>query len=163
MAFIGSDLWKVRQKWGPGALVWPSICAIVLNDRQQIWMGLRSDIPRWSLLGGFYEVGDGAEDCARREIYEEAGLEVSKLTMIGAMTNAALTTTTYPNGDTVQSPALVFLAIADNGRVTLDDEHREYIWAELHQAIKLATPDTYDSVGLNIYQMWQETGCFQTR
>jgi ADP-ribose pyrophosphatase YjhB (NUDIX family) len=163
MGFVGSDLWKVRQKWGRDALVWPSVCVIVINDQQQIWMGHRADIPRWSLLGGFYEIGEGAEGCARREIQEEAGLEVSALSMIGVLTDAALTTTTYPNGDTVQSPAHVFLAAVGNGTVTLDDEHRDYIWAALHQAISLATTDTYDSVALNMYQMWTETKQFQIR
>lgn len=39
---------------------------------------------RWALPGGFLEPGERLEQCARRELREETGLEVDELEQLGA-------------------------------------------------------------------------------
>jgi 8-oxo-dGTP diphosphatase len=41
---------------------------------------------KWNGLGGKFEQGETPEECARREIREESGLEVGKLTLKGLLT-----------------------------------------------------------------------------
>ena len=38
----------------------------------------------WGLPGGRMELGETPEDCARREVYEEASVELNSLKLIGA-------------------------------------------------------------------------------
>ncbi len=160
MGFTGSDLWKVRQKWGNGPLVWPGVTVVVTNRQGLVWMGKRLDNQQWSIVGGYYELGDGAEDCARREVREELGLEIVELTMIGVITDAKLTHITYPNGDQIQSPSHVFTAIVD-GEAHQDDEHSDHKWVPFDEALGLVGEWGYSGIALRMRQEWLTTKQFQ--
>lgn len=161
MGFVGSDLWKVRQKWGQGLLFWPGITAIVMNAEGKVWMGRRADNDQWSLVGGYYELGDDAEGCLRREVREELGLEVNEFTMFGVMTNPKIVTIKYPNGDEVQSPSHVFIAKVD-GNAHDDDEHTAHEWVSVEEAEqRVGNGLRFSSNALRMYREWLKTKEFQ--
>lgn len=163
MGFVGSDLWKVRQKWGSGPLVWPGVTVIPLNRDGKVWMGKRADNGEWSIVGGYYELGDDAEACARREVREELGLEIDELTMIGVITDPKITHIVYPNGDQVQSPSHVFVAKVADGVTHDDDEHTAHVWVSLDEAAarNKGAGMGYTTTGLKMYAAWLATGQFQ--
>jgi 8-oxo-dGTP pyrophosphatase MutT (NUDIX family) len=67
---------------------------------------------RWELAGGAVEVGESPMDAARREVLEEAGVEVGELTLVGLY---------YGVKDLLLR--LAFAAtVADQTRVPLDSE-----------------------------------------
>lgn len=164
MPFVGSDLWKVRQKWGSGPLFWPGVTVLAMNRDGLLWMGKRLDNEQWSLVGGYYELGDSAEDCARREVREELGLEIEELTMFGVITDPKVVSIKYPNGDEVQSPSHVFKAIVAEGTPHADDEHSAFEWVTRDEAmVRLGRGLGFSVTALAMYDRWVETQEFQIR
>lgn len=57
---------------------------LIRNADKQILMQKRVyPRGRWGLPGGLMELGESAEDTARREVMEETGLSLGKLTLLG--------------------------------------------------------------------------------
>ncbi len=62
---------------------WVGIGCVVFRG-EQVLLVRRGKPPRigsWSLPGGAQHVGETAEDAARRELQEEAGIEVGRMTL----------------------------------------------------------------------------------
>lgn len=55
----------------------------VFNSEGHLLMGQRNDSKRWTLPGGKMDVGELPEECARRELQEEAGLQAKRLKFLG--------------------------------------------------------------------------------
>lgn len=165
MGFVNSDLWKLRQKWGQGLTMWPGVTVIAMNKEGKIWMGKRADNGQWAIVGGYYELGDSAETAARREVKEELGLDIAELEMIGVITDPKITYIKYPNGDEVQSPSHVFVAIVKDGKSHDDDEHSQHQWVEPEDVMNFVTPGGmgYTSVAMEMYENWLETEEFQIK
>ncbi len=164
MGFVGSDLWKLRQKWGQGLTLWPGVTVIAMNKDGKIWMGKRADNGGWSIVGGFFEMSDSAESCARREVKEELGLGIEELEMIGIITDPKLTYIKYPNGDEVQSPSYVFVAVLKDGTPHQDDEHTDYKWVEIEEVLhQIGKGSMYTTTAMEMYENWLETEEFQIK
>lgn len=165
MGFVGSDLWKVRQKLGHDLTLWAGVTVVVVNSDGKIWLGKRSDVDSWSVAGGHFELGDSAESCARRELLEELNVEALELTMIGVITNPEQTLIKHPNGDEVQAPSFVFVAKISDDEIKLDEEHSSYEWLELDGAIERVSSSAsfYSRNSLGMYKNWLQTREFQIR
>ncbi len=164
MAFIGSDIWKVRQKWGNGPLVWAGVSVIAMNNDGLVWMGKRIDNGHWNIVGGHFELGDSAEAAARREVLEEVGLKITDLSMIGVITDPKLTHTRYPNGDEIQSPSFVFVALLEEGTPHADDEHTEFKWVEPEDVVNIVIQSGGKGcTAMEMYENWLETEEFQIK
>ena len=71
---------KVRPKVGVG---------VIIRKDDQILLGTRLNVlghGTWNFPGGHLEFGETPEDCARREVMEEAGITIKTLTR-GPWTN----------------------------------------------------------------------------
>lgn len=66
-----------------------SVSANVLPFRDgKVLMGLRKNAVgegEWGFIGGHVEFGEGIEDCAKRELAEETGLQVQELEYLGVI------------------------------------------------------------------------------
>jgi mutator protein MutT len=58
----------------------------LFNDQDEILLEERSDDHTWGLPGGWVEVGESPEQSIRREIKEEADLQIERMKMIGFYT-----------------------------------------------------------------------------
>jgi ADP-ribose pyrophosphatase YjhB (NUDIX family) len=64
----------------------PCAGALVVNDADQLLLGRRGRAPYrgwWNVLGGFIEGAEHPEETARREVREEAGVEVRIERLLG--------------------------------------------------------------------------------
>ena len=77
---------------------------------------------KWNGLGGKLEPGETPEDCARREILEESGLQVAKLDLKGLLTFPAF-------ADDEDWYAFVFVASGISGSL-IDSPEGELRWVD---------------------------------
>lgn len=89
----------------------------------------------WDLPGGILETGEDPEEAVRREIREEAGIEVKEvkpLTLVGeySMRNDYVITVAYS-------------AHAIEGEVVLSYEHNDYKWVTAEEFMLLESSDKW--------------------
>ena len=84
---------------------------------------------KWNGLGGKFEPGETPEECARREIREEAGLEVTTLELKGILTFPG-----FAHGEDWY--AFVFLAHGATGEL-IDSAEGELRWIDNEQVLAL--------------------------
>ncbi len=84
-------VWSENEiaKIGPVGVVFPRvspavIVAITRDDRLLLAQGVRHRGGMYSLIAGFVESGETAEQAVHREVYEEVGLQIDSLEYLGS-------------------------------------------------------------------------------
>ena len=70
---------NLRKKVGSAPLIMVGACVLIFNENNQLLMQLRKDNNCWGLAGGAMELGESLEEVAKREMFEETGLQASQL------------------------------------------------------------------------------------
>lgn len=93
-SLCGSSAGPLLREWGRicsacNAKQFPRIspCAIVLVRRDDDVLLVRNaawPVGRYSLAAGFVNIGESLEDCAAREVKEETGIDITKITYVGS-------------------------------------------------------------------------------
>lgn len=122
MSLSGSYIMRLRKTVGSQLLLVPGGRAILQDNSQKILLHKRTDFGFWDLPGGSAEVGESAEQCVIREVYEETGLVVKSFEVIGFASNPALETVTYPNGDVIQGFSLILYVSQWSGKLRISSE-----------------------------------------
>lgn len=121
----------LRALVGNRPLVMVGATVLVLNERGELLMALRSDNNRWGVIGGALEPGESLEQTARREAREEAGLELGELELFGAFSGAGFFYE-YPNGDQAHIVTVVYVCRHFSGNPhPADGEHHLLQWFSL--------------------------------
>lgn len=108
---------------------------IVENEKGEVLLGKRTDNHLWGYSGGAMELGETVEECARRELYEEMGIEAEELTffMIHSGPEAHMV---YPNGDEVYYAETIYVCRSYHGEPKPQPE-------EIDELRFFAPEDTY--------------------
>src|SRR5713101_4195276 len=78
----------------------PGTCAAVFNERGEILLQKRADNGFWSMPGGAVDPGESVEQGAIREVWEETGLHVRVVRLVGVYSDPRnYMITQYPGGD----------------------------------------------------------------
>jgi ADP-ribose pyrophosphatase YjhB (NUDIX family) len=100
-------------------------CAVIFDElHQKVLLTKRADNGLWCLPGGKMEPGESVEECCRREVLEETGLEVQLKRLIAVYSNRDQLVI-YKDGAKVQFVILSFEAEITAGTLILSNETTE--------------------------------------
>ena len=114
---------KIRSKLGSEKFIHPAARIIVENARNQILIIERTDNGKLGLPAGAFEEGETIEACITREVFEETGIRIRSLQVIGISSNPQVETVKYPNGDEIQYFTVEFYSDDWEGRIGVQDKN----------------------------------------
>lgn len=111
-----------------------SVKGVVLRDVRV--MLLHNERNEWELPGGKLELGESPEQCVRREIYEETGLDV--------MATALLDVWVYEITPQVRVFIVTYGCVERSQRTALLSREHQYLgWFSVHGLTALHMPEGY--------------------
>ncbi|MBQ7942567.1 MAG: NUDIX hydrolase [Lachnospiraceae bacterium] len=105
--YRGNYIKEMRKTVGHAPLMTTACGVIIENDKGEILLQKRRDNGCWGILGGAMEIGEKFLNVARREIYEEAGIEIEDMELFGIYSGEDRIIK-YPNGDICCVTSIVF-------------------------------------------------------
>ena len=118
---------SLRQHIGHAPILIVGAAILIVDEQNHLLLMKRSDSGCWGPPGGAAEPGEVVEDAARRETFEETGLQVGAISLFGVFSGPELYYK-YPNGDEVYNVTIVYLSHNVIGDVQLNGEHTEWCW-----------------------------------
>ncbi len=112
---------NLRKSLGHQPLINIGATVIVMNNRNEILLNLRSDTNTWGIIGGSMEIGESLEETAARELYEEANLTAEHFELIDLLSGKDLYFK-YPNGDETYTVIALYKAMNISGELKINDE-----------------------------------------
>lgn len=110
----------LRKKVGHSPLIMVSACVLIVNEKGQLLLQKRADNGFWAYPGGSMEPGETFEECAKREAFEETGLECLELDYFTHKSGKEMHYI-YPNQDEVYIAEIVFLCEKYQGELNVQE------------------------------------------
>ena len=110
----------LRKYVGHHPLIMASACVLIVNENKQLLLHKRKDNGFWAYPGGSVELGESFEECARREVLEETGLECFNL-MYFTHQSGEKTHYIYPNGDEIYAAEIIFICDQYQGNLKVQE------------------------------------------
>ncbi|WP_222599470.1 NUDIX hydrolase [Aquibacillus kalidii] len=98
----------LRQLVGNEPIILVGAVVAVINEDGQILLQKRKE-GVWGLPGGLMELGESAEETARREVYEETGIKIGNLVLKGVFSGKQYFVT-LPNGDQFHPVTIAYIS-----------------------------------------------------
>lgn len=112
---------ELRRTLGGRPIIMAGAGVILLNDKNEILLGRRTDNGYWDYPAGSMELGESFEECARREVLEETGLACGKLEFLMDMSGED-SYYEYPNGDKVYLAGILYICRDFTGEMKVQEE-----------------------------------------
>ncbi|UTR13723.1 NUDIX hydrolase [Salipaludibacillus sp. LMS25] len=130
----------LRQQVGNRPLILTGAAVIIMNERDEMLLQHRID-GGWGLPGGLMELGETMEQTARREVAEETGLQLGKLTLLNVFSGPEFYYK-LENGDEFYAVSVIFVTNTFSGEVVMDEtESRDLQFFSLAHLPKDVTPE----------------------
>lgn len=111
----------IREKVGSAQLLVPATACLILNEKEEVLLQLRSDTKHWGCAGGIMDIGETVVESVKREVLEETGLTIPDLWLFGVYSGPGYEGV-YPNGDQTVVVQLAFVAESYEGDPVCDTE-----------------------------------------
>jgi 8-oxo-dGTP pyrophosphatase MutT (NUDIX family) len=102
MSFAESYLGKLRSLVGNQLLLVPGARIVIEAPDGRILLEQRADFRLWGVPGGSAEPGESLSETIVREVREETGLELGRVTAFGFASDPLVESIAFPNGDVCQ-------------------------------------------------------------
>jgi len=162
MGFVGSYLWRLRQKVGSDLVLMPGAMVVLRDGAGRVLLTRRVDDGTWCLPAGGAEEGASFAATAAAELREETGAVVAleELRPFACLSRPELHTIEYENGDHTHCFAMCFWAESWSGELRADEEEvRELGFFALNELPDPLHPPS--ATGLALYGEYMRTGEFQ--
>lgn len=125
---------EIRQKIGHDLLIGIGAGVIIVKDHK-ILLQNRADGLGWGIHAGGIDPGETFEAAAKRELQEESGLTANSIELFGVYSGQD-SYLTYPNGDQVYFPTIVYTCHDFSGQLKAQaEEVAELRWFDLDQPL----------------------------
>lgn len=122
----------LRQYVGHAPILTAGAGTVVLNEKKEILMQLRTDYNAWGVPGGAMELGESFEETAKRELYEETGLIIDEMELLEVLSGKD-NFREYPNGDQLYDITAVFKVTKYHGNLRVNDsESKDLKWFSIN-------------------------------
>ena len=118
---ISEYLRQLREKVGRDLILIPSVTVLVFDQADRVLLLRHAEGDRWVAPGGSLEPGERPADGAVREMWEETGLWVEPVRILGVYGGPEFQWT-YANGDRVAYVMTVFEGQVRGGELRAGDE-----------------------------------------
>ncbi|MDJ0747600.1 MAG: NUDIX hydrolase [Xenococcaceae cyanobacterium MO_167.B27] len=112
---------ELRALVGHRPLIIAGAAALIFDQQNRLLLQHRKDNQQWGLIGGSMEIGESLEETARREVFEETGLELDELNWFGLFSGQELIYK-YPNGDVIVNVVAVYTSRRFRGKLKADEK-----------------------------------------
>jgi 8-oxo-dGTP pyrophosphatase MutT (NUDIX family) len=130
---ISDYLRDLRAKVGNDLLVVPSVTGLVFDERSRLLLVRHSNGGLWVAPGGAIDPDETPEDAVVRELWEETGLLVEPVALVGVFAGPDLRVS-YANGDETAYVMTIFECRALGGELRADGEETlEARWVALDE------------------------------
>lgn len=109
---------ELRSLVGNKPLILVGAAAVVIDNLGRVLLQKKSQ-KVWGLPGGFMELGESLEDTARREVFEETGIRIGRLSLLRIFSGPDHFQTLW-NGDQFYSVTAVYLSKDIEGEIKAD-------------------------------------------
>ena len=111
----------LRAVVGGARLLLASVSGVVRDSRGGVLLVRQRDTGRWTTPGGVIELNEVPADAVVREVWEETGVEVRPVRVLGVYGGPGFVVT-YPNGDQSQYISVIFECEVISGTPRPDNE-----------------------------------------
>jgi ADP-ribose pyrophosphatase YjhB (NUDIX family) len=113
-------------------------CSSVLLDekREKVLLTCRADNGQWCLPGGMIDPGESVSEGCEREVFEETGLRVRVVRLIGVYSDPNRLTV-YPDGNKAHVIVLAFEVEQVGGELGLSDETTDARFFPVAEAVEM--------------------------
>lgn len=97
----------------------PGVAVVIFNKENHVLLQKRADVNLWGIPSGHVEPGETVKDAAIREVFEETGLQVKILRLIGVYSEPSSQIFYYPDGRVTHFVTCCFQAEVVSGDLTI--------------------------------------------
>ena len=116
---MGDYIGDLRKFIGTRPIIMCGANVILINSQNEILLHHRTDRDWWGLPGGAMELGESLEETARREVFEEVGLECGDLKLFNVYSGVKQYYK-YPDGNEVYNVTATYLCNNYTGKISVD-------------------------------------------